>query len=229
MTSAVQAGAIAPPACIERRDRPIETAVPLHRGSRCWIRLVLLACALALSGCSTWVITPPPEPDDPKPAFLLDHGRHASLVLPRERGIVRYSYGQWDWYVLNRKGPYRASGILFTRSQAGIGRRDLPGPARLSSVREQVAVPIEEAWRIEVDAARAAELDRELRDLFAAQPEAVVDNPLVDLEFVPHPTPYSLGHNSNHTVAEWLRDLGATVEGGGPHSRWQVTEPEAGR
>ncbi len=194
-------------------------------GARGVIRLMLLLCVLPLAGCGTWTVMPPPAPERPLPIFLLDHGRHASLVLPRADGMVRYSYGHWDWYVLNRNAPYRASGVLFGRSEAGLGRRVLPGPARMAWVRRQVRVPIEYAWRIEVEAAQANRLDRRLGELFAGQADALIDNPLYDLEFVPHPTPYSLFHNSNHQVAEWLRKLGNTVEGGGPYSRWRVVEP----
>lgn len=203
-----------------RRGRVEMTA----RGLRC---TALLAAVLATGACSNTVRPPAPGPE-PRVAVLLDHGRHASLVIERADGITRYAYGQWAWYVENRTGPLRASGMLFGPSEAGLGRRHLPGPATLAAVRRQVRVPIEAAWRLEVPPSRAEALARELEGIFRAHAATRTRNPLYDLEFVHHPEPYGIGHNSNHMTAEWLRALGCEVDMGGPFSIWSVERAAPG-
>lgn len=190
----------------------------------------LRACAIALAalaagGCAN-TVTPPAEPARPAVAILLDHGGSSSLVLERaDNSITRYSYGHWDWYVENRKGPVRGTGALFGSGTAGLGRRHLPGPADLDSVRRQVAVPIHDAWRFEVRAANAGELHARFEALFEERADSLTDNPLYDLEFVPHPESYGIGNNSNHMTAGWLRELGCEVRMGGPFSIWAVAGP----
>lgn len=191
---------------------------------------ILRAGAIALAapavvGCANTVI-PPAEPERPAIAFLLDHGGSSSLVLEREdNSITRYSYGHWDWYVENRKGPVRGTGALLGSGTAGLGRRHLPGPANLDSVRQQVAVPIHDAWRFEVRAVNAGELHARFEALFEERADSLTDNPLYDLEFVPHPEPYGFGNNSNHMTARWLRALGCEVRMGGPFSIWELAGP----
>jgi hypothetical protein len=195
-------------------------AVTAMQQHGCAIVLVLLGAG----GCTNTVV-PPAGPAQPGAVFLLDHGRHASLVLERENGISRYSYGHWGWYVENRTGPLRASGTLFGSSDAGLGRRHLPGPADLDNVRRRVRVPIREAWRIEVSAGRSNDLGDRLDGFFSDHADSHTENPLYDLEFVRHPDPYHAGHNSNHMVARWLRELGCEVRMHGPFSMWTVIPP----
>lgn len=185
-------------------------------------RFAMALLLLPLTACGVWTVSPPAKPETSQPVFLLDHGRHASLVLPHPHGMVRYSYGQWDWYALNRTSPRRASGLLFGDSRATLGRRLLPGPIAMDAVHQQVRVPIEHAWRLDLPGDRVSRLSRRLDHQFRRHSDASVYNPLYDLEFVPHPAAYGIGHTSNHVVAGWLQTLGAEVDGGPPWSRWRV-------
>ena len=55
-------------------------------------------------------------------------------------------------------------------------------------------------------------------------------NILYDLEFVPHPRPYSAAHHSNQVVAGWLRELGVVTRGLPLLSSWSGgEEPAPGR
>lgn len=194
-----------------------------HTGATGHASIAALAAVLA-TAC-THTVVPPAGPDRPVAAFLLDHGRHASLVLERADGMTRYAWGDWEYYALNRTGPFQASGTLFGANRAGLGRKRLPGPADPARVRHQVAVPIEALWRIDVPAEHArrlhARLDRRFRDGRAT----MTANPLYDLEFVQDTRPYRLTANSNHRVGQWLRELGCEVRMAGPFSSWRVTSP----
>lgn len=184
-------------------------------------RCAVAAIGLLLAGCAHTVVAPS-APERPVSAFLLDHGRHASLVLPGDDGPTRYAYGDWHYYAMNRTGPLRASGTLFGSNRAGLGRRSLAGATDLADVRRRVLVPVEAAWRIDVADARAAALVRRLESLFRRAEAPRTYNPLYDLEFVHHPEPYNVGHNSNHVTGEWLRALGCSVHMRGPFSTWRV-------
>jgi len=48
--------------------------------------------------------------------------------------------------------------------------------------------------------------------------------PDVDLVFVPHPRQYSLAHNSNQVVADWLTELGCDVSRRPVLSGWRLQE-----
>lgn len=187
----------------------------------------LVAVGMLVAGGCTHTVESPGSAASPATVFLLDHGRTSSLVLPREGSYARYSYGEWDWYAHNRTGVLRASGTLFSDSEAAVGRRIFTAESSAAAVRRATGVPAEQAWAIRVPAARAERLAAELDALFRKQADQAVNNPRMALTFVPHPAPYSLTHNSNHMTAIWLRRLECRVITRGPFSRWEV-DPAAG-
>jgi hypothetical protein len=75
-----------------------------------------------------------------------------------------------------------------------------------------------------VEKDRVNSLNKRLETFFAENRQHIHHNPRYGVDFVPYPVPYSLFHNSNKVVAQWLRELGVEVWGGGPFSRWRVTE-----
>lgn len=192
-----------------------------------WRLALLAACAaVLLAGCTTR-LAPPADPAEPRKVFLLDHGRHASLVLPDGRGgLVRYAYGDWAYYARNRTGVWRGLRALLWPTPAALGRRHLPGPAAAGRVWRSVAVVIREVHVLPVPAPRVAALRRRLAGRFAAA-SARRDNRLYDLTFVRLEETYWLGANSNQRVAAWLAELGVAVSGGGLRSAWRVTGARA--
>ncbi|MEX2575455.1 MAG: hypothetical protein WD382_02280 [Halofilum sp. (in: g-proteobacteria)] len=171
---------------------------------------------------------PPTRVERPARVFLLDHGRTSSLVLPQGEALVRYSYGEWDWYARNRTGVFRGSGALGVGTRGALGRRALEAGPDLSAVRAALAIPIESAWRIDVPADKAQSLARDLDRVFRARAGEAVDNPRMGLRFVPHPADYSLAQNSNHMTATWLRRMDCRVEMRGPLSHWRVVRGDSG-
>ena len=182
------------------------------------------ATAAAVSGC-THTVVPPAEVAQPTRVFLLDHGRTSSIVIPHDGALARYSYGEWRWYALGEHGPLRGSGALLSDTQAALGRRVFDAQPTVADVRATIDVPIQATWEIEVPATEARRLDSELSAIFRRASEVVHSAP-ARLRFVPHPEPYSLGHNSNHVTADWLRRMECRVDVDGPLSRWSVIERE---
>lgn len=191
----------------------------------------LRACAVPimalLTAACTHTVVAPSDPARPVSAFLLDHGHHATVVVEHDGRLIRYSYGHWTYYAELQTGPARASGAILGSSQAGLGRRQLAGPARIEGIRRQIPVVTEAAWRIEVGADAATRLVERLETIFRTGRGSLIHNRLYELDFVHHPDDYSLGHNSNHVASEWLRALGCEVAMHGPHSNWRVENAAA--
>jgi hypothetical protein len=158
--------------------------------------------------------------------FLLDHGRHASLVLPGgDGGIVRYSYGDWQYYAQVDRGVSEASAAILWPTRAGLGRRELRGPSGATSVLGQVGVRVEGLYEVIVDAARIDALRIGLDSIYEANLETRIYNAAYDLEFVHHPSAYWALHNSNEVVGVWLKELGCRVRRPVLFSNWTVEPP----
>lgn len=186
----------------------------------------LLLLVVLLTGCAGVPVTPPPAPQDPVSVFLLDHGRHSSLVLPGGLGgMLRYSYGDWEFYALRRTSLATGLAALFGPTQAALGRKALPGPMTELMVRQQVRIGIERLFELRVERDAVNALHRQLEEMFHDAQDARIYNAEMDVEFVPHPIPYSLNHNSNRVAGEWLEALGCTVGGRAVFSRWRIVHP----
>jgi hypothetical protein len=184
---------------------------------------LFVVLSIALTSACAVQVTPPRQPLEPVPVFLLDHGHHASLVLVGEKGgLLRYSYGDWHYYALGRTGLATGFNALFKPTQAALGRRELPGPPTAANVRSQLRIGIEQLFELSVEAAAVGRLRGELDVLFQTALAARVYNAEMDMEFVPHPQPYTLAHNSNRMAAQWLEALGCQVQGRAIVSNWQV-------
>ena len=189
--------------------------------------LTLLAVPLVICASCRAAIVPQARLVDPVPVFVLNHGRHSSLVLPSAGGgLVRYSYGDWKYYALREQGARETTGAVLWPTAAAFGRRELVGRPVEADVRRAVVAGAEEIFEIPVERHAVIELQSELEALFAANLDGLVQNRAYDLDFVPHPERYHMFRNSNHMVARWLRRMGCRVSGPTLLSRWKVLEPE---
>lgn len=187
-------------------------------------RLLLALATGAVGACATtYVVIPPAPPAAHAPVAVLDHGRHSSLVVGLPDGrMVRYAYGQWAWYAEGDARAGQGLAALTRETPAGLGRRVLPGPLTMEALRWQVRVGIENVLLLDVDAAAAQRLVGRLDAIAEAGRERMLTNAGVDLDFFPHPVPYSQAHSSNRVVAGWLREMGAEVEGDGLIADWRL-------
>jgi hypothetical protein len=182
---------------------------------------------MLLGGCATRVV-PPANLQEPAAIFILDHGRHTSLVVSTPEGtLVRYAYGDWRYYAERRTGPGYAFAALLWRTEAALGRRAMPGPATAAGVRSHVPLVIVSLYEIEVERARIEELRAQLDAIFDAA-ERVRETPETHLFFVPHPRAYNLRNNSNSVIADWLEKLGCEVSGPAILARWRIDRPTTG-
>jgi hypothetical protein len=187
----------------------------------------LLVAIMWMTGCGTTVVIPPESPADPVPVFLLDHGRHTSMVLPAPDGTsVRYAYGDWRFYAERETGIGRALAAVLWPTESALGRRQLPGPATEEAVLAHVRVHVQEIHALSVESVRAETLRVQLDAWF--ETGLVLESPEVDLSFVAHPKPYTLRHNSNAVIADWLIELGAGVNRRPIWAGWRVEDTDEG-
>lgn len=183
---------------------------------------LLLAC-FGLGGCQH-LIKRPASVSDPVAVFIIDYGRHASLALPKEdSGLVEWSWGDWNWFALERTGPLEGLQALFASPRSTLSRREL-APAQHA---EELAtfVGAEKVLSLVVERERARALLRRLDARWLRRREEAVTHPSGRI-FVPDDARYSLFNNSVHELARWLETLGADVSGTGVTANFKLRESQ---
>jgi len=189
-----------------------------------WLAILAVWCGSLLGGCATRV-TPSADVHDPAVVYLVDYGRHSSLLIPSaappsplQRSDLReYSYGDWMYYAKGQDSVWDGARALLWRSRGALGRRDLPGfgPALDEAPIEPAAMiqrrlGVERVYPIVVERERAEALLAMLDARFdqGKSRGPLVENTRVDLDFVQDEVDYSLARHCNHEVRDWLRELG---------------------
>lgn len=168
-------------------------------------------------------IEPPARLEKGEVIALLDHGHHSTLVLPTsQHGAVRFAYGDWQYYALNKSGVFRGFAALLWPSQAALGRRVLPGPLTRENLLRRIPEGVEGVLLFRVEARLIEEMIKELDGIYEANRESRVLNLVFDLEFVHYPGAYSIFRNSNRVIGEWLMKLGCKLRGGAWFSKWEM-------
>lgn len=189
---------------------------------------VRACCALAalwLAGCGATQVQPPLDPKDPTLIFVLDHGRHTSLVVTTpEGGLERYAYGDWRFYAEGRTSVRYAVAALLWSTPGALGRRELGGPATAEGVRRHVPFIIDALYELHVERVRIEAFRARLDLIFEAAPRRRYA-PEADLEFVPYARDYNYAHNSNRVIADWLTELGCEVRGRPLWAWWRIVPP----
>lgn len=195
----------------ERKARP--ALLPL---------LFLLLAGLGLGGCQQR-IEPPAAVSDPVGVFVIDYGRHASLALPEaDASLVEWSWGDWNWFALERTGVLQGLQALFASPRSTLSRRELAPAEDADELAALVGAEEVIALNVERERARALQRDLEAR-WWRRRDEAVTHRS--GRAFVPDDARYSLFNNSVHELARWLEALGAQVSGMGVTANFELREP----
>lgn len=195
---------------------------PERKARPALLPLLLLFIGLGLGGCQH-VIEPPAAVSDPVSVFVVDYGRHASLALPEEdSSLVEWSWGDWNWYALERTGAVEGLQALFASPRSTLSRRELAPAAHAGELAARVGA--EEVLALNVERERARVLQRHLEARWLRRRREAVTHPSGRV-FVPDDARYSVGNNSVHELARWLEALGAQVSGMAVTANFKLREP----
>lgn len=184
--------------------------------------LLLLLPGFVLGGCQH-LIEPPAAVSDPVRVFVIDYGRHASLALPKENsGLVEWSWGDWNWFALDRTGPLEGLQALFASPRSTLSRRDLAPALDAEELTERIGA--DKILSLHVERGRARALQRHLDARWQRRRREAVAHPSGRV-FVPDDRRYGLFNNSVHELARWLEALGADVSGSGATANFKLREP----
>lgn len=191
--------------------------------------LMLLLLLPLFTGCSA-LITSPERVNEPRSVQLLQHGRHSSLLLTAaDQSRLRYSFGDWAWYVESDQSLTSGSRALFKDSKGALGRQMIAPTTPGENLAAKVGVGIGQAYLFQVEAAQVDALIKSLEQQFAASQNVPFYSAERHLSFVPHTRPYSYSYNSNHQAADWLRALGLQVQGNPAWGNWRVKDSTAAK
>ncbi len=206
-----------------RREEARRRATPFRRRFLVPVWALIAFLIHSVSGCSTTLIPPKGEVADPRPVFLLDHGRHTSLVVGTAEGsMVRYAYGDWRFYADQDMRLRTGLAALLWPTPATLARRELTGPADEVTLLSHLRVGVRGVYGLQVPGHAADRLRQELDEVHGKEPEKHQYVEVYDFVFAPHPEPYTFLNNSNTKVAQWLRSMEVEVRGPALLSIWRL-------
>jgi hypothetical protein len=197
--------------------------------SRCKAILILAVSALAFIGLalvrSPTLIIPPAEPAEAVTAYVADYGYHSRLILPEiDGGLMHYSYGDWRYFALNQQSFSNAVAALLIPTQGTLGRRKVSDFVELQQFIGKRG--LDRLLSFEVGGGKAARLLTVLDDRFNRNIDTRVENSITGLSLVQDDQDYTLFHNSNHELVEWLEALDCQVRGFVMLPNFQVKYPK---
>lgn len=213
-------------------------------------RLLVAVVVVGLAGCAMRV-DPPVGVHEPTTVYLADYGYHASVLLPRDDGMLsEFAFGQWEWFALNHCEWYHALGIALLPSPGTLGTRIVAPPRDETAVTRPATGPrpcgvcgqcpadaqharnefaaalwAQEVFALRVERSRAAALRDRLQAEYDAARETEVYNPQVRLTLVRTKKVYWHHQNCNSVVGVWLEALGCRVTGGRSFAVFEVFAP----
>jgi hypothetical protein len=203
--------------------RPMKAQQTTHMAKFSLVMLVLaLIAGILLGGCQR-TIRAPEDVTDPVSVFVVDYGRHASLVLPdEEAGLVEWSWGDWNWFALERTGVLDGLRAVFASPLSTLSRRGLnPAPDTQELATRLGAA---EVLSLDVERERAGALLERLEQRWLLRADEAVTQASGRV-FVPDDARYSMFNNSVHEIVRWLEALNADVSGSGVTADFKLREP----
>lgn len=211
----------------------------------------VILSAAALSSCTTRIHVPHIHPDHAQRIYLVDYGRHSSLIFgPRipQNEPVAPTLSLFDAHEVSLSVLELESSLADHRVEYAYGEwwwyallkddwhdlfRTMILPTQGALGRRDLGrgaltdhppheIVCEFIYPIDVDESLANELRDRLDARFAKRLDTKITNVVYDMDFVHDDALYTLGHNCNRVVVGWLRELGCQVSGFTLDARFEV-------
>ncbi|WP_414578830.1 DUF2459 domain-containing protein [Anabaena sp. CCY 9402-a] len=179
-------------------------------------RLVKFASVVIIGILLVWILSPAIilPPDDPVGAvtiYVTDYGWHSRLVLPTGNGeLIQYAYGDWNYFALNQQDWRNGAAALLLPTQGTLGRRKFNNIIELQQIIQQQNYTL---FSLEVAQSPVIELLTLLDERFNRNMATSIENRKIGLTLVKDDQEYTLFHNSNHEIVEWLKSLDCRIYG----------------
>lgn len=180
-------------------------------GRRLGLFLVAIVGTLFLAWFTvSATIIPPAAPQNPVTVHVAEFGFHARLLLPEGDGWLQYGFGDWDYYARRQQTLLNGVLALLWPTPGALGQGEVDSVDRFRADSESAGGQL---LSFDVPGARVKQLKHSLHTRFEQQiPDGQVYNRVNNLRLVRDDRPYSVLHNSNHELAEWLKVLDCQVE-----------------
>jgi hypothetical protein len=177
------------------------------------LTLILTSIAVIIGAwiASPALILPPVQPDNPIFVRITEHGLHSRLVLPLSQGrLIQYAYGDWKYYALGQQDWENTIAAILIPTQGALGRRMFDSLSEFQQTSQQEGATI---LSVAVASAKVNQLLQALNQRFDRQLSTYAENPHTGLTLVRDDQDYTIFHNSNHELVEWLQALDCRVRG----------------
>jgi hypothetical protein len=188
------------------------------------VRVVIaLICVLFIWIFTPAVIIPPSAPAHAIAVHVLDLGLHSELVLPNGKGkLILYAYGDWNYFALNQKEFSDGLAALLIPTQGTLGRRQFTNIDQLRQMVEQRNLTL---LTLKVEQTKVIQLAQSLEERFTSNIDTRITNPRTGLILVQDEQDYTILHNSNHELIDWLEKLDCQVKGFVIWANFRVQHP----
>ncbi|MGF1676473.1 MAG: DUF2459 domain-containing protein [Rivularia sp. (in: cyanobacteria)] len=175
------------------------------------LTFLVIVCILFIWMLSPATIVPPADPTEALTIYLADYGWHSRLVLPIGNGeLIQYAYGDWNYFALNQQDLKNGATALFIPTQSTLGRRKFSNIVELQQIIKQQDYTL---LSLAVAQTKVTQLLQLLDQRFSQNIETSIKNPQTNLTLVKDERKYTVLHNSNHEIVEWLKALDCQIYG----------------
>ncbi|HLP90777.1 MAG TPA: DUF2459 domain-containing protein [Nostocaceae cyanobacterium] len=180
-----------------------------------WRRIAIIILT-ALSFFLVWIFTPaviipPNQKAQETPIYILDLGWHPELILPNNQNtFTLYAYGDWNYFALNNQNLSDGLAALFIPTLGTLGKRTFNNLEEIQKITTQRNYTL---LTVKVPQNKVSALIQQLERRFNQNIHTTIYNQKTGLTLVQDEKKYTILHNSNHELIEWLEELGCQVKG----------------
>ncbi|UKO98229.1 DUF2459 domain-containing protein [Nostoc sp. UHCC 0870] len=172
---------------------------------------VIIVGILLVWMLSPAIIIPPNYPVGAVTIYVTDYGWHSRLVLPTGNGeLIQYAYGDWNYFALNQQDLRNGAAALLLPTQGTLGRRKFSNIIELEQIIQQKNYTL---LSLEVAQPKVIHLLTLLDERFNRNMATSIKNRQTGLTLVKDDQEYTLFHNSNHEIVDWLKSLDCQIHG----------------